>query len=120
LDEAKREAMMSSNAAVQVEDKPPRYSYLDYYVLDPLDGCFSEYMLIDFTTITAFTKDMVSKVKALKQAELDHDHRVELRRKLAFFLGRDANDVPDERKFTPTVRQSPGTADPATRFSRGS
>jgi hypothetical protein len=38
---------------------------------------------------------------AQKQAELDHEQRVLFRKTLAFFLGRDAADVPETEKGSP-------------------
>jgi hypothetical protein len=95
--EEKRAAILASNDTVEVKGKP-RYEFLEFFALDPLDGCYPDPMLIDFNTITTLTKDALSQVKALKRAELEHPHRIHLRRKLAFFLGRDAPDVAEDKK----------------------
>jgi hypothetical protein len=80
------------------------YDYIDTFALDPLPGCFEEMQLVSFTTITSLPRTMIETVAGLKRAELEHQDRVLLRRKLGFFLGRDADDIADEKKMAPAVR----------------
>jgi hypothetical protein len=87
-----------------------RFDYLDTFVFDPLDGCFEEAKLVRFTTITAIPDSMKQTIYDVKRAELEHDDRVRLRKKLAFFFGRDADDVPAEDKRDRPAVASEGQA----------
>lgn len=100
------EAIRAANDAIRIEEKeegedeaPPRYDYIDTFVFDPVAGAFDTEKLVRFTTLTAWPEDMLDYVISLKRAELEHEYRVRFQRKLAFFLGREADDEPDENKF---------------------
>jgi hypothetical protein len=79
-----------------------RYDYIDTFVLDPIPNCFTEPQLVSFTTIMALPITMASSIKAVKYAELEHEHREKLRKKLGFFLGREGDDVDESEKVPPT------------------
>jgi hypothetical protein len=87
-------------------DDGKRYDYIDTFVLEPIPNCFAEPQLVSFTTIMALPIAMASNIKALKHAELEHEHREKLRNKLGFFLGRKGDDVDESEKVPPT-RPSP-------------
>jgi hypothetical protein len=79
-----------------------RFDYIDTFVLEPIPNCFAEPQLVSFTTIMALPIAMASNIKALKHAELEHEHRIKLRKKLGFFFGREADDVDESEKVPPT------------------
>jgi hypothetical protein len=72
---------------------------IDTFYLDPLPGVFDEPRLVDFCTITPFPMKVATAACTLKRAELEHEDRVRLREKLALFVGRTAEDVPEDQKF---------------------
>lgn len=74
---------------------------VDGFIFDPVDGLFDEEQAASFTTITPLPMKMKDELYAQKRVELDHDSRVLFRRKLAWFFGRDAEDIPDEEKIDP-------------------
>ena len=71
---------------------------LDTFFLEPLAGVFDAPRLVDFCTITAFPMTVCEEARQVKKAELEHEHRVLLREKVALFFSREADDVPDEEK----------------------
>jgi hypothetical protein len=105
-----RVAIRAANDAIRESDDGERYDYIDTFVLDPVLNCFSEPQLVSFTTIMALPISMVANLKALKHAELEHEHREKLRNKLGFFLGRKGDDVDESEKVPPTppLPQGPG------------
>lgn len=104
LDAEAREAIKAANDAIRVEEgADERYEYIDTFVLDPLPGSFDEFMPVQFTTISPWHSSLVEEFQKLKRAELEHEHRVRLRKKLAFFFGREAADIADEEKFNARI-----------------
>jgi hypothetical protein len=101
-DEETKAAIKSANDAIRIredhDDDEVGYDYIDTFVLDALPGRFDHDQLIRFTTITSWPMAMKDPIRELKQAELEHDHRVRLRNKLGFFFGRGGDDMPDEEK----------------------
>jgi hypothetical protein len=71
---------------------------LDTFFLEPLDGVFEEPQRVNFASITPFPMKAKTDLLKLKRAELQHEHRVMLREKLAAFFARVADDIPDEAK----------------------
>jgi hypothetical protein len=98
-----RATIEASNAAVRVdEDQPERREWLEFFVLDPVVGCFDDdKRLVDFTTIMSVHKTMISHIKDMKKAELEQPHREQFRKKLGLFLARDADDVKEDRRIEP-------------------
>lgn len=111
MNEETRAAIKAANDAIRiredqddVKDVKVRYDYIDTFVLDALPGRFDRDQLIRFTTITSWPMAMKNSIRELKQAELEHDHRVKLRNKLGFFFGRAEDDMPDvEKSDAPAV-----------------
>ena len=111
LSSADRAAIRAANDAIRESEAGEseadesgdgkRYDYIDTFVLDPIPNCFAEPRLVSFTTIMALPIAMASNIKALKHAELEHEHREKLRKKLGFFFGRDADDVDEGEKISP-------------------
>ena len=102
LDEPVRAEIKASNDAIRIgegNEGAERWDYIDTFVLDPLPPHFETDMLVRFTAITAWPMSDLKTFVDLKRAELEHAHRVRLRKKLGFFFGRDADDEPDEKKF---------------------
>lgn len=106
LSPADRAAIRVANDAIRESeddesDDGERYDYIDTFVLEPIPNCFVEPQLVSFTTIMALPIAMASNIKALKHAELEHEHREKLRKKLGFFFGRDADDIDEGEKTAP-------------------
>jgi hypothetical protein len=80
----------------RVEEQP--IDGVDNWLFDPIPGVFSTTMVASFTTITALPMPMRDDLKKAKKSELTHEHRVRFRRKLAWFMGRDADDISDDEK----------------------
>lgn len=57
--------------------------------------------IINFATITPLPMGMAPDLLKAKKGELDQSVRVDLRMKLGWFFGRDAEDVADETKKAP-------------------
>lgn len=95
------EALHASNDVVARVGAGEDIAGVDSFMLDPLDGAFAKSQVISFATITPLPIGMVPDLLAAKKAELDHNVRVDLRRKIAWFFGREAEDVPDEQKTGP-------------------
>jgi hypothetical protein len=71
---------------------------LDTFFLEPLRGAFDQPHRVNFATLVSIPMQLKSEAVKLKKAELEHAVRILLRRKLTFFFGRDADDIPDEAK----------------------
>jgi hypothetical protein len=102
-----RALIKAANGAVTEAEDEQRYDYIDTFVLEPIPGCFETEQLVSFTTITALPISMTAEIKTMKRAELKHEHRVQLRRKLGFFFGRDAEDIDEAEKTAPPDRIPP-------------
>jgi hypothetical protein len=85
---------------------------LDTFLLDPIENVFDRPRRINFCTITPVSMAAQDEIQKLKKAELDQTTRVLLRRKLALFFGRDADDIPDEEKTeAPKLDAVPNASD---------
>lgn len=108
--------LLKSNNPLPNEDDPSkkRFAFVETYVLDPLEPCWDDHRMVDFTALLSLPrKPMFSWAKAMKRAELVHKHRLELRLKIAYFFGRDpdGDDLPDHEKVAPyPPTKPPGTA----------
>lgn len=71
---------------------------IDNWLFAPVAGVFETEQVANFGTITPLPMKLSGELLDLKRAELLHEHRVLFRKKLAYFLGRDAEDVPDDEK----------------------
>jgi hypothetical protein len=97
-----RAAIEASNAAVRVDEhQPERREWLEFFVLDPVAGCFEDKRLVDFTTIMSVNKAMRGHIDDEKKAELEQPYREQFRKKLGLFLARDAPDVKQDRRIEP-------------------
>jgi hypothetical protein len=93
-----REALRASNdVEVRVLAELP-VAGVDCWVFDPLPGIFDKERIASFTTITPLPMGMHDELLTSKKAELRHDERVKFRSKLAWFMGRDAEDIPPGEK----------------------
>jgi hypothetical protein len=71
------------------------------FLLEPIPGCFEEPMLAIFDTITPISMRFKAEMLRLKRAEMEHEHRVRLREKLALFVARAVDDISQELKVNP-------------------
>ena len=107
--------LLASNKPLAAEEDPTerRFAFVETYVLDPLAPCWERHRMVDFTALlTLPRKPWFAWAKEMKRAELDHDRRLELRLKVAYFFGRGTGeDLPDHEKVAPYPPvQPPGTA----------
>lgn len=111
----KKALLLKSNNPLPDEDDPSkeRFAFAETYVLDPLEPCWDEPRMVDFTALlTVPRKPMFAMAKSMKRAELEHDRRLDLRLKIAYFFGRGpGDDLPDHEKVAPyPPTTEPGTA----------
>jgi hypothetical protein len=71
------------------------------FLIEPIAGHFDEPQLAVFDTITPIAMKFKAEMLKLKRAEMDHEHRVMLREKLALFVARQQDDIAQELKVTP-------------------
>jgi hypothetical protein len=71
---------------------------VDSFLLAAVPGAFPDERIAVFTTITPLSMKMKGEFVAVKRAEMEHDHRVLFRDKLAWFFGRSADDISDDEK----------------------
>jgi hypothetical protein len=81
---------------------------VDSFLLDPLPGQFDDQRLVSFTTTTPMPMGMSDDFLKAKVAELDQANRELFRKKLAWFVGRYAEDIPDDQKSLPPVQDGNG------------
>ena len=81
---------------------------VDSFLLDALPGHYEQEQVIVFTTILPLPMKMKADLVAAKRAELQHEHRVRFRGKLAWFAARDAEDINDNLKFDPAEIEAEG------------
>jgi hypothetical protein len=95
--------LLASNdiEAVLAADPDATIAGVDSFVVDPILPCFEASHVVNFATITALPMSMKGDLTATKKAEMDHDHRVLFRTKLAWFFGRVADDIPDDERIQP-------------------
>lgn len=95
------EALKASNDVTARVAADEDIAGLDSFVVDPLDGAFADAQIINLATITPLPMGMAPDLLKAKKGELDQSVRVDLRMKLGWFFGRDAEDVADETKKAP-------------------
>lgn len=96
-----REALRASNDVRARAEAGLNVAGADSFLLDPLPGRFDVEQVIVFTTITPFPMKMRAAFLKAKTAELDHPTRILLREKVAWFFGRDAEDISAEERIDP-------------------
>jgi hypothetical protein len=68
------------------------------FLLEPIPGAFEEPKLAVFDTITPIAMKFRGDMLKVKRAEMEHEHRVMLRKKLGLFVSREEDDVDDQVK----------------------
>jgi hypothetical protein len=107
LTEAQLEAVWASNdVEARVESGQP-IAAVDSFILAPLDGVYDEPQVVNFATTTPLPMAMKDDLLTAKKAEMGHDVRVLFRQKLAWFFGRDAEDIPDADRHPSPGPESP-------------
>jgi len=71
------------------------------FLLEPVPGIFEEPKMAVFDTITPIAMKFRVDMLRVKRAEMAHEHRVMLRKKLGLFISREENDISDELKIAP-------------------
>jgi hypothetical protein len=77
--------------------------WTDSFVLSPSVEVFGDahHRRVNFCRVMSLPMKSQSEALTLKKAELEQSERERLRFKLAFFFGRQADDIPDEEKHSP-------------------
>lgn len=107
LEVDERAALRASNDVEARAQAGLTVAGVDGFVFEPLESVFEDERIASFTTITPLPMKMKDELFRSKRAELEHDQRVLFRSKLAWFVGRAAEDVPDSEKVEPTAPDSP-------------
>lgn len=105
LNAEERQALRDSNDVQARSDAQLPVAGVDAFLFEPLSGVYEDEQVANFATITPLPMKMADELRELKRAELEHGTRVLFRRKLAWFMGRAAEDIPDEEKIEPPSRQ---------------
>lgn len=104
-----RAALFASNdVRARVEANEP-VAGVDTFALNPAPGVFHREQVISFTTITPLPIAMQHDLLDGKKLELTQERRGQLREKIAWFFGRDAEDIPDAHK-SPAPQQTDSEA----------
>lgn len=106
LTEEKRQDLRDSNDVHSRASAGVEVAGVDGFVFAPLHGVFADEQVASFTTITPLPMKMKDELYKAKRAELEHEHRVLFRTKLAWFMGRAADDIPDADKIDPPPRDN--------------
>ncbi len=111
LSDEQRTELRAANDIVARARQGGTVGALDTFVVDPVAGAFAEEMQVDFVTVMSCPMKAAPEYMRLKRAEMLHEYRVMLRKKVALFFGRDADDIPDEDKRPPgeVVPPTPGS-----------
>jgi hypothetical protein len=80
---------------------------LDTFYLDPIQGIWGGPRRANLGVVTSYPMEIATRSDQFKKAELAHEHRVLLRRKLGVFFGRDAEDIPEAEKTAPPEQLAP-------------
>jgi len=99
-DDDLRALRLSNNVAKRAEEGAD-VAGVDAFVVEPIPNAFESEQVVAFTTITAFPIAMRNDLAKVKRAEMDHAARVQFREKLAWFLGRSGDDIPEDEKSVP-------------------
>jgi hypothetical protein len=101
LTEEQRADLRSSNDVQARAAAKLKVAGVDAFVFSAVPGLFEDEQVANFSTITPLPMKMKADLYGQKKAELDHTTRVLFRQKLAWFVGRTADDIPDEEKIDP-------------------
>lgn len=74
---------------------------VDNYLLEPIPGEFDWPHVVVFSTIMPFSTTGLRDFHLAKKAELEHEHRLRFRTKLAWFFIRSPEDVDADQKMPP-------------------
>lgn len=99
LSDNERQALRESNDVQARADADLTVAGVDSFLFSPLPGVFEDEQVANFATITSLPMKMADDLRAQKRAELNQETRVLLRLKLAWFVGRTADDLPNDGKF---------------------
>ena len=99
LTDEQRIDLRESNDVEARADAEKTVAGVDSFVYDPLPGALEDESVASFKTITPLPTSLIDYYVSTKKAELEHEQRLLFRKKLAWFFGRFAEDVPDEEKF---------------------
>lgn len=91
-------AVWASNNVEARAESGESIAAVDNFALEPCAGVFDAPHVVSFTTVTPLPMSMATDLVAVKKAELTHDIRELFRKKLAWFFGRAADDIPDDEK----------------------
>lgn len=92
------EDLRNSNDVQARSDAGLTVAGVDAFLFYALADVFDEEQVANFATITPLPMKMADDLRAEKRAELDHETRVLFRLKLAWFVGRAADDIADDEK----------------------
>jgi hypothetical protein len=83
---------------------------VDTFYLEPVPDRILDPRIVDLCTITPFPMKVQEEALSRKVAEMEHNHRVLFREKIALFFGREADDIPSSEKSEPppTASTEPG------------
>lgn len=104
LTDEQRQALRDSNDVEARLEAKLDIAGVDGFVFAPVPGVLEEEQVASFTTITPLPMKMSGELYGQKRAELAHHHRVLFRGKLAWFMGRAAEDIPEDEKIEPPPR----------------
>jgi hypothetical protein len=80
---------------------------VDSWLFASVPGAFDDEHVANFGTITPLPMKLSSELLSVKRAELAHAPRVLFRKKLAYFVGRDAEDIPETEKHLQPPQDEP-------------
>jgi hypothetical protein len=101
LTDEERDDLRQSNDVQARADAKLDVAGVNAFVFDPLPGVFENEQVANFETITPLPMKMADELYGRKRAELVQPIRVLFRRKIAWFVGRDGDDIPDAEKIDP-------------------
>jgi hypothetical protein len=99
LTDEQREGLRASNDVEARAAAELPVDAVDHFLFSPLPGVFANEQVAAFTTITPLPMKMADDLYSVKRAELTHENRVLFRKKLAWFVGRGGEDIPEDEKI---------------------
>ena len=98
----RRVALRESNDVEARARAGQEVASVNTFLFDPAPDAFEEESVADFTSITTLPMGAIEQYVALKKAELQPDHRVLFRKKLAWFFSRGL-EPPDPEEHEETA-----------------